>query len=54
VKQIMFMKALTGLFLVTSTSCLALCVYMRMQRKRGTPQKVETDQPIYDEPVADK
>ena len=50
----MFMKALTGLFLVTSTSCLALCVYMRMRRKRGAPQKIDTDQPIYDEPLAGK
>ena len=48
------MKALTGLFLVASTSCLALYVYKSMRRKKEAPQKVDTDQPIFDEPLASK
>ena len=45
-------KALTGLLFAASASCLALCVYKRMQCKRDTRQKADTDQPPHDEAPA--
>ena len=49
----MMTKALTGMFLFASASCLALCAYKRMQCKKGVTQKADTDQPPHDEaPVA--
>ena len=45
----MMTKALTGLFLAASATCLALCVYKRMQCKKDAPQKADTDQPPHDE-----
>ena len=41
----MITKALTGLFLFASASCLALCAYKRVQCKKDTPQKAVNDQP---------
>jgi hypothetical protein len=43
-KYYMMTKALTGLFLFASASCLALCAYKRMQCKKDAPQKADTDQ----------
>ena len=45
----MMTKALTGLLLVASASCLALYVYKRMQCKRDAPRKADTDQSAPDE-----
>ena len=45
----MMTKALTGLFLAASATCLALCAYKRMQCKKDVTQKADTDQPPHDE-----
>jgi hypothetical protein len=45
----MMTKALTGLFLFASASCLALCAYKRMQCKKDAPNKADTDQSPPDE-----
>ena len=49
-KHNMITKTLTGLFLLSSATCLALCAYKRMQCKQDAPQKANTDQPPHDEP----
>ena len=48
-KHYMMTKALTGLFLAASATCLALCAYKRMQCKKDAPQKADTDQSPHDE-----
>ena len=48
----MMTKALTGLIFAASASCLALCVYKRMQCKKDAPQKAGTDQPPHDDASA--
>ena len=48
----MMTKALSGLFLAASVTCLALCAYKRMQCKKDAPNKADTDQPPHDEAPA--
>lgn len=45
----MMTKALTGLFLFTSASCLALCAYKRMQCRKDAVQKADKDQSPHDD-----
>ena len=45
----MMTKALTGMFLAASATCLALCAYKRMQYKKDAPNKADTDQSPHDE-----
>ena len=49
-KHNMITNALTGLFLLSSATCLAICAYKRMQCKQDAPRKTNTDQPPHDEP----
>ena len=51
-KHYMMTKALTGLFLAASATCLALCAYKRMQCNKDAPQKADTDQSPHDEASA--
>ncbi len=48
----MMTKALTGLFLLASASCIALCAYKRIKCKKDSPQKANTDKPLPDEAPA--
>ena len=45
----MITKTLTGLFLLASASCLALCAYKRTQWKKDAPEKAGNDQLPHDE-----
>jgi hypothetical protein len=48
-KYNMIARAITGLFLVASVSCMAICVCKRMQCKKEAPQKPDTNEPSQDE-----
>jgi hypothetical protein len=45
----MIAKAITGLVLVASVSCMVICVFKRMQCKKEAPQKPDTNEPSQDE-----
>jgi hypothetical protein len=48
-KHEMITRAITGLFLVASISCIVLCVYKRVQCKKEAPKKPGMNEPSQDE-----